>query len=113
MCVWRSGTGEGACRSEALTSAIISFTCGRESDSRVAIRRVPQPVAVWTAMVYTLCASPMNAPAFITQLVTALAWPVTVLICVVVLRPLLVGLLPLIRKLKYSDVEIQFGREVA
>jgi|HubBroStandDraft_3_1064219.scaffolds.fasta_scaffold260217_2 hypothetical protein len=64
-------------------------------------------------MVYTLCASPMNAPAFITQLVTALAWPVTVLICVVVLRPLLVGLLPLIRKLKYSDVEIQFGREVA
>jgi hypothetical protein len=29
------------------------------------------------------------------------------------LRPLLVGLLPLIRKLKYSDVEIQFGREVA
>jgi hypothetical protein len=55
----------------------------------------------------------MNAPAFITQLVTALAWPVTVLICTVLLRPLLVGLLPLIRKVKYSDVEIQFGREVA
>jgi hypothetical protein len=64
-------------------------------------------------MVYTLCASPMNARTFITQLVAALAWPVTVLICVVLLRPLLVGLLPLIRKLKYSDVEIQFGREVA
>jgi hypothetical protein len=45
--------------------------------------------------------------------VGALAWPVTVLICIVLLRPLLVGLLPLIRKLKYSDVEIQFGREVA
>jgi hypothetical protein len=64
-------------------------------------------------MVYTLCASPMNARTFITQLVTALAWPVTVPICIVLLRPLLVGLLPLIRKLKYSDVEIQFGQEVA
>jgi hypothetical protein len=55
----------------------------------------------------------MNARTFITQLVSSLAWPLTVLICVVLLRPLLVGLVPLIRKLKYSDVEIQFGREVA
>jgi len=55
----------------------------------------------------------MNTRTFIAQLVAALAWPLTVLICVVLLRPLLVRLLPLIRKLKYSDVEIQFGREVA
>lgn len=49
----------------------------------------------------------------ITQLVSALAWPITVLMCVVLLRPLFVRLVPLIRTLKYSDVEVQFGREVA
>jgi len=48
----------------------------------------------------------------IIQLVSALAWPVTVLICVILLRPLIARLVPLIRTLKYSDVEVQFGREV-
>src|SRR5215469_3494890 len=55
----------------------------------------------------------MSAPDVIVKLVSALAWPVTVLICVLVLRPFLSRLVPLIRTLKYSDVEIQFGQEVA
>jgi hypothetical protein len=55
----------------------------------------------------------MNTRSFIAQLVAELAWPVTVLICILWLRPLLARLVPLIRTLKYSDVEIQFGREVA
>jgi hypothetical protein len=55
----------------------------------------------------------MNTWPFITQLVTALAWPITVLACILLLRPLLTRLVPLIRTVKYSDVEIKFGREVA
>ena len=55
----------------------------------------------------------MNIRAFVAQLVAALAWPVTVLLSIILLRPLLGRLVPLIRTLKYSDVEIQFGREVS
>jgi hypothetical protein len=55
----------------------------------------------------------MNTRSFIAQLVAELAWPITVLICILWLRPQLARLVSLIRKLKYSDVEIQFGREVA
>jgi len=55
----------------------------------------------------------MNKLTLITQLISALAWPVTVLVCVLLLRPFLARLVPLIRTVKYSDVEVQFGREVA
>jgi hypothetical protein len=55
----------------------------------------------------------MSTPSLITQLVAALAWPVTVLTCVLLLRPFLARLIPLIKTVKYSDIEIQFGREVA
>lgn len=55
----------------------------------------------------------MTRLTFVSQLIAALAWPVTVLVCVVLFRPLIIGLVPLVRKLKYSDVEIQFGKELA
>jgi hypothetical protein len=55
----------------------------------------------------------LNNRAFIAQLVSALAWPVIVLICAALLRSPLARLIPLVRTLKYSDVEVQFGREVA
>jgi hypothetical protein len=45
--------------------------------------------------------------------VASLAWPATVLICVLLLRKHLVALLPLVRSVKYSDVEIRFGKEVS
>ena len=86
------------------------------------MQRVPRPV--YEKQFPTICRvrfrwttlsalHAMNTRAFIAQLVAALAWPLTVLTCVVLLRPLLVGLLPLIGKLRYSDVEIQFGQDVA
>jgi hypothetical protein len=51
--------------------------------------------------------------AFIAQVIGSVAWPVTVLTCVILLRRQLVALIPLVRTVKYSDVEIRFGKEVA
>ena len=50
---------------------------------------------------------------FIAQIVSAMAWPVTLLICVALLRRHLMAIVPLVRTVKYSDVEIRFGQEVA
>jgi hypothetical protein len=50
---------------------------------------------------------------FVSQIVSSLAWPVTLLICVFLLRRHLVSMIPLLRTVKYSDVEIRFGQEVA
>lgn len=55
----------------------------------------------------------MDRLTFTAQLVGALAWPLTVLVCVLLLRGYVTALVPLLRKLKYSDLELQFGREVA
>jgi len=49
---------------------------------------------------------------FIAQIVGSLVWPVTVLTCVLLLRRHLAALIPLLRTVKYSDVEIRFGQEV-
>src|SRR5215218_6571872 len=55
----------------------------------------------------------MDGLTFTSQLVAALAWPITLLVSVLLLRKLLAELVPLLRKLKYSDVELTFGKEVA
>lgn len=55
----------------------------------------------------------MDRLTFVAQVVAALAWPVTVLICVLLLKGPLASLAPFLRRLKYSDLELQFGREVA
>jgi hypothetical protein len=55
----------------------------------------------------------MDTRTFISQLVSALVWPLTVLICVAFLRKPLGYLITLIRTLKYSDIEVQFGKDVA
>jgi uncharacterized protein YutE (UPF0331/DUF86 family) len=49
---------------------------------------------------------------FVATLVQALAWPVTALTIFFVLRRYIVGLLPLVRELKYKDVQISFGERV-
>jgi hypothetical protein len=54
-----------------------------------------------------------NTLTLVTQLLSAIAWPITTLTCVLLVRPLLLRLVPLIRTVKYSDVEISFGQEVA
>jgi hypothetical protein len=50
---------------------------------------------------------------FISQIISSLAWPITLLTCVFLLKRHLLALIPLVRTVKYSDVEIRFGREVA
>jgi hypothetical protein len=55
----------------------------------------------------------MGTREFISHLVASIAWPITVFACLLLLRKPLFNLLPLIRRVKYSDLEVQFGREVA
>jgi hypothetical protein len=50
---------------------------------------------------------------FISQIISSLAWPITLLTCVLLLKRHLSALIPLLRTVKYSDVEIRFGQEVA
>jgi hypothetical protein len=50
---------------------------------------------------------------FVSQIISSLAWPVTVLTCILLLRRHLLALIPLVRTVKYSDVEIRFGQELA
>ncbi len=50
---------------------------------------------------------------FVAQVIGSVVWPVTVLTCVLLLRKHLAALIPLVRTVKYSDVEIRFGQEVA
>jgi hypothetical protein len=66
--------------------------------------------AVWI-LVFSEVA--VDTRTFITKLVCSLVWPLTVLICVAFLRKPLSYLITLIRTLKYSDFEVQFGKDVA
>jgi len=50
---------------------------------------------------------------FIAQVISSVAWPLTVLVCVIILKRHLLALIPFVRTVKYSDVEIRFGKEVA
>jgi hypothetical protein len=56
---------------------------------------------------------PSSVLGFISQIVSSLAWPITLLACVLLLKRHLLALIPLVRTVKYSDVEIHFGQEVA
>jgi hypothetical protein len=56
---------------------------------------------------------PTTILGFVSQIVSSLAWPVTLLTCVLLLKRHLLALIPLVRTVKYSDVEIRFGQEVA
>lgn len=49
---------------------------------------------------------------FVAELVRALAWPVTVLIILLVLRQPLLQLIPLLQRLRFRDIELDFGSQV-
>lgn len=49
---------------------------------------------------------------FIAQLINALAWPITVLIIILILRRPLSELFPLVRSLRFQGIELDFGRQV-
>jgi hypothetical protein len=49
---------------------------------------------------------------FTASVISSLAWPAVVLAVVILLRRPLAGLLPLLRRFKYKDLEVEFDREV-
>ena len=55
----------------------------------------------------------MDWLSFIAAIVKALAWPLTVLGIFLVLRRPLAGLLPLLARLRFKDLELDFGRRLA
>lgn len=55
----------------------------------------------------------MDTSALIASIVESLAWPIAIIVLVLILRGPIARLIPLIEKLKYKDVEIEFGRKLA
>lgn len=55
----------------------------------------------------------MDALTFISETVKSLAWPAVVVFLVIFLKKPITELIPLLRKLKYKELEIEFSEEVA
>jgi len=55
----------------------------------------------------------VDALSFVVEMVKALAWPIMVLVLVLLLRRPIAQLVPLLTRLKYKDLELEFGRRVA
>ncbi|MDO0946112.1 hypothetical protein [Chromohalobacter israelensis] len=55
----------------------------------------------------------MGVLTFLSEIVRSVAWPVTVVVLVVVLRRPLVELIPLLRRLKYKELELDFSQQVS
>lgn len=55
----------------------------------------------------------MDALTFIAEVIKALAWPASAVLLVFMLRKPVGELIPLLRKLKYKEMEMEFSREIA
>ncbi|OOE57993.1 hypothetical protein [Salinivibrio kushneri] len=55
----------------------------------------------------------MDALTFLSEIIRSLAWPVTVVVLVFVLRRPIVELIPLLRRLKYKELELEFSQQVS
>ena len=55
----------------------------------------------------------MDALTFISELIKAVAWPATAVALVVLLRKPIVELIPLLRRLKYKELELEFAQEMS
>lgn len=54
----------------------------------------------------------MDILSFIANVISSLAWPSVLILCVVLLRKPIAGLIPLMRSLKFKDFEIDFSRRL-
>ena len=54
----------------------------------------------------------MDTLTFIAKIIKAIAWPLAIVVAVILLRKQIARLLPLLRRLKYGDVELEFDREI-
>ncbi|WP_299616863.1 hypothetical protein [Pelagibius sp.] len=55
----------------------------------------------------------MDWVTFLSRSIDALAWPITVVIVALVFRRPILELLPLLRHVRFRDMELQFGKELA
>jgi hypothetical protein len=54
----------------------------------------------------------MDTLTFAAEMTKALAWPLTILLALLLLRRPLAELLPLLQRLRYKDLELDFGKRV-
>ena len=54
----------------------------------------------------------MNILEFISKIIESIAWPVSIIILGIVLKNPIKSLIPLLTKLKYKDIELQFGNDL-
>lgn len=54
----------------------------------------------------------MDVLTFLSELVKSLAWPVAAIVLVILLRKPIVELIPLLKRLKYKELELEFSLEV-
>ena len=57
--------------------------------------------------------SPMDTLTFISNVISAMAWPVAVVLLAIIFRGHIGGLANLLRSLKYKEFEMQFGEAIA
>lgn len=55
----------------------------------------------------------MDTLTFISELIKAVVWPVSSIILVALLRKPIVELIPLLRRLKYKELELEFAQEIS
>ena len=54
----------------------------------------------------------MDTLTFISNMINAFSWPLAVLVIIILIRKPLFQLIPLVRELKYKDLNIKFGEEL-
>lgn len=55
----------------------------------------------------------MDVLTFISELTKALAWPLALVILVILLRKPIIEVFPSLRRLKYKEIEVEFAQEVS
>ncbi|NHN37199.1 hypothetical protein G8764_07850 [Pseudomaricurvus alcaniphilus] len=54
----------------------------------------------------------MDKLTFVSEIVKAIAWPVSAVIAMLILRKPIVELVPLMKKIKYKEIELEFSRDL-
>jgi hypothetical protein len=55
----------------------------------------------------------MDALTFISEIIKSLAWPTALVALVIMLKKPIAQLIPLLRKFKYKEIEVEFAEEIA
>nr|WP_321239330.1 hypothetical protein [uncultured Tolumonas sp.] len=55
----------------------------------------------------------MDVLTFIAELIKAVSWPATAIALVILLRKPIIELIPLLRRLKYKELELEFTQEIS